>query len=107
MPRPSPGNQTISIATETPMTETNPKSKPITYQPESQRERWLKYGLNVALVSVVVIVLAGLIIYLAQDRKYSARLDTTRAGLYSLKPQTLNIIKNNQEPIRIVSLYTR
>ena len=32
----------------------------------AQKERWAKYGANVALTIVVVIVLAGLIVYLAQ-----------------------------------------
>src|SRR4051812_7607844 len=73
---------------------------------ESQRDRWLKYGGNVALAVVVVIVTAALLIWCFQTRYLSARVDTTKAGLYSLKPQTVNIIKNNKQPIKIVSLYT-
>ena len=71
---------------------------------ESQKERWMKYGANVALVSLSVVILAGLVIYLSQ--RYDKRLDTTAAGLYSLKPQTVNIIKDNTQKIKLVSLYT-
>jgi hypothetical protein len=70
---------------------------------ESQKERWIKYGANVALASVVVIVLAGLIIYIAQ--RTNRRIDTTASGAYSLKPQTLNIINDLKGKTKIVSLY--
>lgn len=73
------------------------------FVPESQKERWVKYGLNVLAASIIVVVLAGLVAYLAQ--KYDKRLDTTAAGMYSLKPQTVNIIKANKQKIKLVSLY--
>ncbi len=73
--------------------------------PESQRERWLKYGSNVLVVVLVAIVLAGLVTYLAQ--KAHARLDTTKAKVYSLKPQTVKILRDLDQPVRIVSLYTK
>jgi len=89
------------------MSETEKQVKPLpTTMVESQQERWLKYGGNVALVIVVVILIAGLLIWCFQTRVLSARVDTTRAGMYSLKPQTVNIIKGNTQPIKIVSLYT-
>ena len=71
---------------------------------ESQKERWIKYGANVGLVSLIVIALAILVGYLAQ--KYDKRLDTTIGGLYSLKPQTVNIIKENTQKVKLVSLYS-
>src|SRR4051812_35540641 len=76
--------------------------------PESQHERWLKYGSNVVLVCVVVVVLAVLVTWLAQHPKAHAQIDTTKLKLYSLKPQTLQVIKNlkDNEKIEIVSLYT-
>src|SRR5205823_6522737 len=80
----------------------NTENKP-NFIPESQKERWVKYGANVALASVVVIVLAGAFVYLAQ--KFDRRIDTTAAGLYSLKPQTVNLIKDNKQKIKLVSLY--
>src|SRR5439155_170806 len=69
------------------MAEQQPQQQPL---PESQKERWVKYGANVALVSIVAIVLAGLITYLAQ--RVNRRLDTTASGAYSLKPQTIKQI---------------
>src|SRR5258705_11766950 len=71
---------------------------------ESQQERWIKYGGNVALMSAAVTMIAGVVIWLFQ--MIAARVDTTKSGMYSLKPQTINIIKANKQPIKIVSLYT-
>src|SRR5687767_1834075 len=73
--------------------------------PESQKQRWVKYGANVALAVVVVIVLAIVTTALAQ--RANQRVDTTESGLYSLKPQTVNIIRENKQKIKLVSLYTR
>jgi hypothetical protein len=70
---------------------------------ESQKERWVKYGANVALASVIVILLAGVVVYLAQ--KTGRRIDTTASGAYSLKPQTKNILNDIKTKIRLVSLY--
>lgn len=74
-------------------------------QPESQKQRWIKYGGNVALSIVVVIALAALVIAIAQ--RSSARFDTTAASVYSLKPQTINLIRDLDQPIKLVSLYVR
>src|SRR5262245_40302581 len=74
-------------------------------KPETQQQRWIKYGANVALTIVVVIVLAILFTYLAQ--RFTRRIDTTATGAYSLKPQTVNIIKDLKSPVRIVSLYSK
>src|SRR5687767_13261451 len=84
------------------MSETTNDKQPARH--ETQKERWVKYGANVAIASVIVIVLAGLIIYLAQMTR--RRIDTTQAGVYSLKPQTVNIIRNLPGKIKLVSLYT-
>ncbi len=82
------------------------KSKEIAVPaPESQKERWLKYGGNVVLATVVVILLAVLLVYLSERK--SKRIDTTATGLYSLKPQTVNLIKDNTQKIKIISLYTK
>jgi hypothetical protein len=81
------------------MTDQNP------IHSETQHERWLKYGGNVVLVSAIVIALAALVIYAAE--KKSRRIDTTASGLYSLKPQTLSVIRENKQPITIISLYTK
>lgn len=75
------------------------------FKVETQQERWFKYGGNVLLVCVVVVVLALVVIWLGQ--MFDHRTDTTTAGLYSLKPQTVSIIKNNKQPIKLVSLLTK
>ncbi len=73
--------------------------------PETQKQRWVKYGANVVLASVVVIVLAVLLTYVAQ--RSHRRLDTTFAHAYSLKPQTKNILGELKSPIKIYSFYAR
>ena len=49
---------------------------------ESQKERWVKYGANVAIASVIVFLLAGVVVYLAQ--KTGRRIDTTPSTLLIL-----------------------
>src|SRR5687767_5458122 len=80
-----------------------PASAPEAVGYETQQQRWMKYGGNVALVGVIVVVLAILVTWIAQ--RYNGRIDTTAAGTYSLKPQTLNIIKGNEKPVKLISLY--
>ena len=75
--------------------------------PETQKQRWAKYGANVALVSVVVVLLGVIAAAIAQQPTLKARIDTTQSGLYSLKPQTKGILKDLKEKVRIVSLYTQ
>jgi hypothetical protein len=73
---------------------------------QTQRQRWVKYGLNVALTSAVVVLIAVAVVYLAQRRPM--RFDTTQTRSHSLKPQTLNILKGlegNAEGVELVSLY--
>src|SRR5438477_6211580 len=84
------------------MSKETDKSK-VTFTPETQKQRWVKYGANVALAIVVVILLAGLLTYGAQ--RVDRRVDTTEAGIYSLKPQTVNLIKDNTQKLKLVSLY--
>ncbi|HMB96685.1 MAG TPA: Gldg family protein, partial [Tepidisphaeraceae bacterium] len=75
-----------------------------TFKPETQKERWLKYGANVAFTIVIVIALASLIAYISQ--RFDRRIDTTTSRLYSLKPQTINLIQNQNQHIKLVSLYS-
>lgn len=79
-------------------------NEPQQFVHETQKERWMKYGANVALASLIVVILAGLVIYLAQ--RFDQRIDTTAAGLYSLREQTVNIIKDNTQKVKLVSLYS-
>lgn len=69
---------------------------------ETQKQRWLKYGANAALSSILVVALAAVVVFLIQ--RSPRRIDTTSSGLYSLKPQTINIIRDNPKPVKIVSL---
>src|SRR5438874_2792074 len=71
---------------------------------ESQKQRWVKYGSNVVLTIVIVIVLAGVMIYLAQ--RTNRILDTRASASAALKPQTINLIKDLKPQIKIVSLYS-
>jgi hypothetical protein len=73
--------------------------------PDTQHQRWLKYGLNVGVTVLIVILLAGAAIYLSQ--KHKKRFDRTSAGINSLKPQTKNILSDLKKPITLVSLYSR
>jgi hypothetical protein len=80
----------------------NPSNTPL---PETQQQRWVKYGANVALSIVAGVALVFLVTYLAQS--HAKRWDETAAGVYSLKPQTLTILKDLNAPIKIVSMYSR
>ena len=73
--------------------------------PETRSERWMKYGLNVLLSSLMVVVLAVIVVWAAQ--RYRARGDLTSAGAYSLKPQTVTVINDIKQPVKLVSLYPR
>ncbi len=75
--------------------------------PETQKQRWVKYGANVVLVSVVVVLLGGVAVAIAQQSRLKARVDTTHAGQYSLKPQTKAILRDLKQNVRIVSLYAQ
>jgi len=80
-------------------------SEKSTNLPESQKQRWIKYGANVALSSFVVIVLAFLLTWIAE--RHPRRIDTTIGGAQSLRPQTLNFIKDLKQKVRIIALYPK
>lgn len=76
-----------------------------TVPPESQRQRWMKYGANVVLSSIVVVLLAVMLTWLAQARAW--RLDTTLGGTQSLRPQSVDFINDLKQPVEIVALYPK
>jgi hypothetical protein len=84
--------------------DTNEKKSPPP-GPETQGQRWAKYGSNVVLMSALAIALFVLITYIAQAN--ARRLDTTAQGVNSLKPQTLNVIHGLGSDVKIVSLYPK
>lgn len=71
---------------------------------ESQKERWLKYGLTVILTVVIAVALLWTVLYIFRS---AGRLDTTAGGVYSLKPQTVRLIQNLPSNVRIVGLLTK
>ncbi len=79
--------------------------RPAQALPDTQQQRWLKYGANVAVTIVLVIAIVAIAITAAQWK--DRRLDTTSSGEFSLHPQTLNVIRDLTQRIKLVSLYTR
>src|SRR3989442_9322125 len=75
------------------------------FAPETWSERWVKYGLNVTLTTILVVVLAFLVTWGAQRKR--SRADLTSGGSYSLKPQTVSVISDLKSPVKLVSLYPR
>ncbi|HWE02111.1 MAG TPA: Gldg family protein [Tepidisphaeraceae bacterium] len=74
-------------------------------RPESQKDRWIKYGSNVVLSAVLIVALAVMLTWFSQ--RANARVDMTAGGSLSLKPQTLNVIKDLKQKITLVSLYSK
>jgi hypothetical protein len=89
------------------MTDKNKSNKPAheTFVVETAQQRRVKYGANVALSVVIVLVLTALLVYCAG--RVGWRRDTTAAGTYSLKPQTVTLIKNLPQKVEIVGLFTK
>ncbi len=71
--------------------------------PETQHQRWIKYGSNVILSAIVVILLAAAVTYIAQWK--GGRIDTTVGRVNSLKPQSINILNQNPQKTKLVALY--
>lgn len=82
-----------------------PAVQPPPLPPESQGERWAKYGSNVILTCVIVIVIAAIAVYCMQ--RWDHRADLTMGSSESLKPQTVGIVKDIKEPIKLVAIYAR
>ena len=74
------------------------------FSAESQRQRWVKYGLNVALTILIVVALASFLTYIAQSK--NLRKDTTAGGSYSLKPQTIALVENLDSRMRLQKVQT-
>jgi hypothetical protein len=72
---------------------------------ETQRQRWVKYGANVALSCVVVLLLTAAAVYIAG--RLNVRKDTTEAGAYSLKPASVRLIENLPQKVEVVGLFSK
>ncbi|MGD0462665.1 MAG: hypothetical protein ABSB74_09260 [Tepidisphaeraceae bacterium] len=73
--------------------------------PESQHERWIKYGANVLISSIVVAALAVMLTWMAQG--HALRVDTTVGQTQSLRPQSVNFIRDLARSVRLVALYPK
>ena len=85
---------------------------PDVFVPENQQQRWLKYGANVALSTIVVLLLAGIAIWAFQGTQKStrglrARADLTSDASNELKPQTKQLIGDLPNDVTLVSLYPK
>jgi hypothetical protein len=87
---------------------------PDVFEPEGQRQRWVKYGANVALTTVAVLVLAGIVVWAFQGtqkatRGLRARADLTGDASNVLKPQTKQLIQDlpKESEVTLVSLYPK
>jgi hypothetical protein len=72
---------------------------------ETQKQRWVKYGANVILSCVIVALLTAFVVYIAG--RASWRADTTSSGDYSLKPQSVRLVQNLSQKVKIVGLFTK
>jgi ABC-type uncharacterized transport system involved in gliding motility auxiliary subunit len=62
-------------------------------------ERSTRYGANVLLGSFVFLAVLGLLNYIST--RHHHRFDLTEQGVYSLSPQSINVVKNLQDDINI------
>jgi ABC-type uncharacterized transport system involved in gliding motility auxiliary subunit len=62
-------------------------------------ERSTRYGANVIVGSLVFLAVLVLVNYLSA--RHSQRWDLTEQGVYSLSPQSTNVVKNLQEDLQI------
>jgi hypothetical protein len=85
--------------------EKNETKTPRAFAAETQKQRWVKYGANVLLTCVIVVVLVVVLLYIFQ--KYKVRKDTTVAGSYSLKPQTVQLVRDSKQKIKLVGIFSR
>lgn len=89
---------------------------PDVYTPEDQTQRWMKYGANVVLTVVVVLLLAAIVIWATNSERIplgknsvtlKARKDLTSDSTNELKPQTKEIVKGLDKEVTLVSLYPK
>ncbi len=79
-------------------TETSEHSIP------TQKQRWIKYGLNVGLLIVAATVIVCIANYVAYQR--FVRLDFTHNRRYTLSPQTMKLLQSLPSPVSLTTLYS-
>lgn len=62
-------------------------------------ERSTRYGANVFVSSVVFLAVLGLVNYIST--RHSHRFDLTEQGVFSLSPQSINVVKTLQDDLQI------
>jgi hypothetical protein len=75
---------------------------------DSQAQRRVKYGLNLAVVTVVAVALCVLINFISYRtlREGWARIDTSHLGRYSLSEQTRAVLRDLRGDYRIVTVFS-
>jgi ABC-type uncharacterized transport system involved in gliding motility auxiliary subunit len=66
--------------------------------------RTTRYGASSLLAVVAFILILGLANFLST--RYSTRWDLTRTGQYTLSPQTIQVLQQLREPVKITAFYT-
>ncbi len=64
-------------------------------------DRSTKYGANVLVGSAIFIAVLGIVNYLAA--RHGHRFDMTEQGVYSLSPQSVNVVKNLHEDLEVTA----
>ncbi|MCC6907927.1 MAG: Gldg family protein [Phycisphaerales bacterium] len=72
-------------------------------QQETASSRRLKYGLSVGVLLLSLLIILGVVNWLASDAAY--RMDLTERGRYSISQQTRNLLKSLDEHVTITLLF--
>lgn len=67
--------------------------------------RHFRYGLNTFLSILFVVIIAGILFYVAY-RNNDWRYDTTETGEFTLLSETQDLLEGLEEPIRVVGFYS-
>lgn len=78
-------------------TQPAPQSAP------TQRQRWVKYGLNVGVLLIALLLIVFVVNFAAF--RHRQRLDFTHNRRYTLSPQTLRMLERLDRPVTITTLY--
>ncbi len=70
---------------------------------ETASSRRLKYGLSVGVLLLSLLIILGVLNWLASDAAY--RVDLTERGRYSISQQTRNLLKSLDESVTITLLF--